>query len=88
MCKYRLTKKAKKDLQLTLIAIVMLPTTAVAIVSGAFAIVVAIAYPFLGTTANDPISIDITAWSVYLIALVFIIKYSWKWLKENTEECA
>ena len=86
-CKYKLKEKAKKDLKFILTAIVTLPAIAIAIILGALSVIVAIAYPFVGTTANDPIVIDIAAWSVYLVVLVAITKYSWKWLKTNTERC-
>ena len=85
-CKYKLTDRAKSDLKFVLTVGVMWPATVIAIIFGAFAIVVAIAYPFVNTT-NNSMLVDISSWSVYLVALVTTIKYWWKWLKENIEEC-
>ena len=81
-CRYRLTDRAKSNLKLTLIISMIPPIT----ILGVFSIIMAMIYPFADTT-KDSILIDISSWSVYIVTLATTLKYSWEWLKENTEEC-
>ena len=86
MCKYRLTDNGKKQLKDIALDITVIVCTAILFIAGILSILLAIIYPFTGTL-NEPLWVNITAWSVYITLFITVMVYSWKWIKSSTEKC-